>query len=118
MIPFSLLLILEYSIGAKSIEILQDGNIENKLTKKNFFSSNFPEQQTIFLLGSSHMGIINVTRVNDMMVDDNITVYNLAEPGNSPSVRIKQLEQIISAKPEIVFYGLSYRDFQFPYQMM
>lgn len=35
--------------------------------------------------------------------------------GDTPEKRLKELDQIIANKPEIIFYGISYRDFSFPY---
>ena len=89
---------------------------ESPFIEGDFFSGDFSQNRTGFLIGSSHVGRINVTQVNDLIHDDSITIYNLAIAGDSPSKRVRSLEQIISAKPEIIFYGISYRDFNFPYQ--
>ena len=43
-----------------------------------------------------------------------ITIYNLAVNGDSPKFRYGDLEEIVRLKPEIVFYGISYRDFNQP----
>jgi len=42
-------------------------------------------------------------------------VYNLAIAGDSPIRREKLNQPIISLKPEIIFYGINYRDFFHPY---
>jgi hypothetical protein len=90
---------------------------ETVLLGGDFFSTrDFSQNRISFLIGSSHVGHINVTQVNDLIHDDSITIYNLAIGEDSPSERVNSLEQIISAKPEIIFYGISYRDFNFPYQ--
>ena len=80
-----------------------------------FFENDFSKSRTIFLLGSSRVASSNVTQVNDLISNKNISIYNLATSGDTPSKRIDQLNDIISSNPEIVFYGISYRDFKFPY---
>lgn len=89
----------------------------NFLTNEEFFATDFSNQRTVFLLGSSHVGHINVTQVSNLISSNtSITIYNLAIGSDTPAERIKSIDQIISAKPEIIFYGISYRDFSFPYQ--
>lgn len=88
----------------------------NFLTNQEFFTDDLSNQSTIFLIGSSHVGHINATQVNDLvLLDESIMIYNLAKAGDTPKERLKDIDQIISAKPKIVFYGISYRDFLFPF---
>ncbi len=97
-------------------QIVGGGQASNPyFTEKSFFESDFSKSRTMFLLGSSQIASSNVTQVNDMINDQNISVYNLGKAGDVPTKRIKQLDDIISSNPEIVFYGISYRDFKFPY---
>lgn len=83
--------------------------------EKSFFESDFSKSRTMFLLGSSQVAASNVTQINNMINDQSISVYNLGKAGDKPAKRIQQLQDIISSNPEIVFYGISYRDFKFPY---
>ena len=91
------------------------------LSGQDFFDSDFSDTKTMFLIGSSHLGSANVTSINKMVNLTNqnsslpITIYNLAMYGDSPSKRLDSIEEIISTSPEIIFYQLSYRDFQFTY---
>jgi len=114
-ITFILLSAIENSIGSKLHENTQYKNTIDQFTKKDFFLNDFTEKRTMFLLGSSQVQFINVTQVNNLINNDDILVYNLAITSDVPVNRIEQLEKIISANPEIVFYGISYRDFQIPY---
>ncbi len=114
-ITFILLSAIENSIGSKLHENTSYKNTIDQFTKKDFFLNDFTEKRTMFLLGSSQVQFINVTQVNNLINNDDILVYNLAITSDVPVNRIEQLEKIISANPEIVFYGISYRDFQIPY---
>lgn len=68
----------------------------------------------IFLLGSSHIISINTTHVENYLVKNghNFIVYNLAKGGDEPEERLLSIDLIISAKPDIVIYGLAERDFR------
>ena len=74
------------------------------------------DENEILLLGSSHIGHLNMTHIITQIENKNLdfTVYNLADNGDSPKFRYNDLEQIISLEPKIVFYGISYRDFDQP----
>jgi|TARA_B110000467_G_scaffold74283_1_gene67355 hypothetical protein len=104
-IPFLLLMIIN--------ELPLPEGIQNHVQeKKEFYSIDFSSSKNIFLLGSSQIGSLNVTKINNQIPPD-FTVYNLAEIGTIPVDRIYEMDNIISINPEIVFYGISYRDFEF-----
>ena len=75
-----------------------------------------PEERKIFLVGSSHMGQLNTTHIieNVSQKFPNKTVYNLSFNRDKPEERIEDIDHIISHKPELVVYGISYRDFHYP----
>jgi len=75
-----------------------------------------PGKKKIFLLGSSHVARINATLVDDLISKKhgNYVVYNLAIGSDNPLRRFNTLQQIISLEPEMVFYGVSIRDFHSP----
>ena len=84
-------------------------------TEHQFFLQEFdPNKKKIFLIGSSHVGQINNTHVIEKISQkfDNYLLYNLAISGDNPSEREKLNQATISLKPELIFYGISYRDFQ------
>ena len=85
--------------------------------KTEFFTNqDIINENKILLLGSSHIGHLNMTHIVTQVENKNldITVYNLADNGDSPKFRYNDLEQIINLEPKIVFYGISYRDFDQP----
>ncbi len=116
-ITFSLLVISEKIIGDNIARVFE----KQKIAEQNFFMNNFSEDHTIFLVGSSHAGRINVTIVNDLIQDKSnklnksIIVYNLVKGGSNPARELQSADFVISANPKIVFYGISYRDFLFSY---
>ncbi len=72
------------------------------------------QKEKLFLLGASHVGQLNTTRINESVSKshENYLIYNLAYNGDNPKKRLDSIEQIIVLKPKIVFYGISYRDFE------
>jgi hypothetical protein len=87
----------------------------NQHREREFFTQEFdPKINKIFLIGSSHVGMLNTTLINEKIQTDysNYHVYNLAYSGDVPDERIKTINKIISLKPRIVLYGISYRDFE------
>lgn len=89
--------------------------------QKDFFSQNFDHQsKKIFLIGSSHVGQINATHIEDYISkkSQEYEVYNLADTADKPKNRLNSLNKIISLKPDIVVYGLGYRDFTEPEKML
>jgi hypothetical protein len=87
------------------------------ITKTEFFSQNFTENNTIFLLGSSHVRSLNASTINEVISSQypEITVFNLAKPSHFPFKELRDSDLTIKANPKIVYYGISYRDFQFPF---
>lgn len=91
-------------------------SVSNNRGEHEFFLKEFdPEEKKIFILGSSHIGTLNTTLVNDVVNkhDSRYTVYHLGYNGDKPEIREELLPQIISLEPDIIFYGISYRDFGF-----
>lgn len=83
--------------------------------QKEFYSQSFDfKDHKIVILGSSHVGQLNTTMINEAVsqVNPNYAVYNLAYAGDTPQKRVKSISQIVSMKPDIIFYGVSYRDFE------
>lgn len=72
------------------------------------------QQKQIFILGSSQVGTLNATYINQRIssYDNNFIVYNLAISADRPSTRLTDLAKIISLKPDLVIYGVGYRDFE------
>lgn len=100
-ISFSILFIISYSFPDP---------IKN--SEKEFYNQDFAENK-VFILGSSHVRQLNATSINDYVrnYDLNHTIYNLATSGDTPLERIRTLQDISILKPDLVVYGISYRDF-------
>ncbi len=105
----SLLIALEIYLPLKS----KTDQVSPNMRFQNFYSQNFSGTNNVVLMGSSHVGMINGTVVQENInrnLDDEYVVYNLADDANFPAQRISQIEQIITMKPKLVIYGISYRD--------
>jgi len=84
--------------------------IENE---KNYYSSIQEIDHKIFLVGGSHISAINPFFIEEFLAENNeeYEVFNLSKMANRPLREIKNIDLLISAKPEIVVYGISARDF-------
>jgi len=80
--------------------------------KKFFFERGLDNKKKIILIGSSHVGQLNTTEINNNFIElgYDYKIFNLAYSGDTPSKRIQMIDEIISLKPSIVVYGISYRD--------
>lgn len=85
-----------------------------EIEKNSFFNKDFDiNEKKIFIFGASQTGRINSIHVDDIISKsfENYSVYNLSYDGDLPKTRHKLLTQTLSLEPEIIFYGISYRDF-------
>lgn len=93
---------------------------ENEFSKKHkFFEHEFSEdRKQIFLFGSSHVAQINTTHLIEKISQKhpNYDIYNLAIGGDDPKDRAKHIDEFIALKPEVIFYGVSFRDFDNKYE--
>ena len=81
---------------------------------QTFFYSHIDEyeESKIFLFGSSHFVPLNPEHMETYIFEDELYyIFNLAEDGDKPNMRIRQLDSIIEADPDLIIYGLNYRDF-------
>jgi hypothetical protein len=108
-------ILLSITIGVSIFTIFQFTFSDSLDTRERIFYEQDFDQTTdkILLLGSSHVGQINATYVNSLILKKipNSVVYNLAEASNLPSKRLATIDEIIKMKPSIVVYGIGYRDF-------
>ena len=85
-----------------------------KEIQEKFFSKEFEaSEKKIFIIGSSYTQSLNTTEINSKIQKQCIEcqVYNLSIQGDSIEKRSQVIDSIISAKPEIVIYGISESDF-------
>ena len=81
---------------------------------QTFFYSHIDEHKDskIFLVGSSHFMPLNPEHREKFIFKDEVySIFNLAEFADKPNTRIRQLDNIIQADPDLIIYGLNYRDF-------
>jgi hypothetical protein len=89
------------------------------MIKNSFFSMNTNlEENLVFLLGSSMVAHQNVTKIDEMVSrhNDSFTVFNVAYNGDTPKKRILYIDELVSLKPKIIFYGISYDTFVLSYE--
>ena len=82
-----------------------------------FFSSELDSKKLpVFLMGHSHVGQLNNTKINQIISKnyEDIDIYNLAMYHDIPSKRLEQIEEIINLEPKIIFYGIAIADFLGP----
>ena len=105
---------IAFLIALGAFSLLYNEFPDTHIDRKNhsFFKEKL-EDEKIFLLGSSHVNQLNTTHiVNKVFTNtEKYTVYNLAINADDPKKRFEDIEKIISLNPDIVFYGISYRDF-------
>jgi hypothetical protein len=90
------------------------GDINYQEIQKNFFLKEFEKnEKKIFIMGSSYTQSLNTTEINSKIQTKCIEckVYNLSIQGDSIKKRSQVINSIISAKPEIIIYGISENDF-------
>ena len=70
-------------------------------------------EKKIFLIGSSQTGQLNEAFIQNLIFDSksNYKIYNLSYGEDAPVERLAYINDIISAKPENVVYGIGFRDF-------
>ena len=72
------------------------------------------DNKKIFILGSSYVGRINASLLQNYLYSHGYkySVYNLARSSDLPKLRLQEIDTIIAMKPDIVVYGVGFRDFE------
>lgn len=114
-ILFSILISLVISIFiVVCIDLIYSEPVSVRGIDHNFYSTKFdPKKEQVFLIGSSNMGQLNVTMINEIVSKNNSSfeVYNLAIGSDNPERRLPHLEKTIALKPKLIIYGITFRDF-------
>ncbi len=106
---FGAIFIFQYTI--------QDGKLiqidETSVLEEKFYSQDFA-QKKIFIVGSSMISALNATNIQEYLLKNNYDyeVYNLAIGSDKPMKRLKTMDMIINAHPNIVVYGIGFRDIE------
>lgn len=117
LVSITIALCISFSLMFLMYFFSNDPRTMENLHMHPFFSSKLESGKTsIFLLGHSHVGQLNTTKINQMISEnyDNYDVYNLAMYHDTPSSRIEQIDDIINLHPKMVFYGIAIADFLGP----
>ena len=88
-------------------------NFDVERWEEMFYAQNFdPDKKKLFLIGSSVAFFINHTYIEQYLNsnEENYDVYNLGHDFNIPKKRIKSLDLIIGAKPDVIVYALGIAD--------
>ena len=103
---YSVYLFSEFNYIVEELEIIE--KIENE-----FFLQDFGDKNKIFIVGSSHIRPLDPQYIEKELSEKNLDfqVFNLSIMGDTPLKRIKSIEKIASTKPELVLYGVGFRDF-------
>ena len=86
-----------------------------EVAENKFFSKDFDNNNKIILIGSSHVGQLNTTKIKEIVnlnQKPNYEIFNLAYNTDTPTRRTIFSDKIILIKPKIIVWGISYRDFQ------
>lgn len=84
--------------------------------QRDFFSEIDPQEKNVFIIGSSYIMALNTTQIHNYLVLNNVDyqIYNLSIFGDGIQKRATVIDMIISAKPEVVVYGIGADDFSDP----
>ena len=94
---------------------IQDGKLiqidETSVLEEKFYSQNFTGKK-IFILGSSLVHAANAEYIENYLLENeqNYEVYNLAIASDKPIKRLKTIDNIIKAQPDVVVYGIGFSD--------
>ena len=108
LIAFTIIFSSLFYIHFTSIPLEQESNRYSTFSESVDITS-----YNLFILGSSHVGQLNSKLIIESIKEKNTdyNVFNLATNGDTPERRISNVDDIVSLNPEIIFYGISYRDF-------
>ena len=89
-------------------------DISNLDQEENEYYSIFNNtNKSIFLIGSSQIGRLNQTYIQEGINTDknNYIVFNLADNSDTPKKRLNSISHIVKIKPDLVIYGIGHIDF-------
>lgn len=109
-IAFLISLLILYVITNLSGSIPQTGS---SIFHKKFYSNIADEKHKIFLIGSSQVAIANPDYIEQLLMENGkeYHVYNMGQGDDHPSLRLNDIDSIISSNPEVVVYGIGLWDF-------
>ncbi|MFZ0183904.1 MAG: hypothetical protein WAL88_03610 [Nitrosotalea sp.] len=111
----SISIAIAFLIAFSFLYIFLKSNTSDLTKQENdFYSQDFGTQKKIVILGSSQTGHLNATYLDGYISKNNkdYRVYNLSITGDRPSQRLGTIDKLISIKPDLVIYGIGFRDFE------
>jgi hypothetical protein len=100
-----------------SFFVLQVFYLEQKISKiedeKKYYESIYDIKNKIFIVGSSESQALNPFFIEELLLKNNekYFVFNLSKGATHPQRYLETFDLLISAKPQVVVYGISARDF-------
>ncbi len=106
----SLAFIVSITLFLYVMSILPDSEFT---VQQEYYSQNLTKEKKIFLIGSSHIFPLNTTHISLQLENagHNYKIYNLAFGSDVPETRLRTMDLLISQQPDLVVYGLGFRDF-------
>jgi hypothetical protein len=84
------------------------------VSEDRFYSQDFDiSKNKILIYGSSHLIQVNTTHIQNQIgiISEKYHIYNMAENADKPKKRSLNIEKDLKLNPEIVIYGIGFRDF-------
>jgi len=115
-LKISFAVILTFVISLSFLYFINDWYFtQTNLEEEKFYAKQIDNvEKQIFLVGSSHTIRLDPNLIQKFLQKHGFDydVYNIAKTGDKPSNRVNSIERIISAKPEIIVYGLDIVSFR------
>jgi len=101
-------IIIAFSISFAILGTLLDSYSKGLLT--NQIIIDIENQDKVFLIGTSYVAVLNSTHIETSLNENGLKrhIYNLEGIGISDT--LNDIEKIISHKPELIVYGVGFRD--------
>ena len=84
------------------------------VSEDKFYSQDFDTSKNkILIYGSSHLVQLNTTHIQSQVenISEKYDIYNMAENADRPKERSINIEKDLKINPELVVYGIGFRDF-------
>ena len=105
---------ISFSIFVIVIQYFYEKQITSEYhDEEKYYNSITNTQKKIFILGSSHVNALDPFFIENELKANNedYQVYNFGKMANRPQRTLETMDLIISAKPDIIVYGIAARDF-------
>ena len=101
-------IIIAFSISFAILGVFLDSYSKGLLT--NQIIIDVADQDKIFLVGTSYVAVLNSTHIETTLNENNLKRYIYNLEGSGISNTFKDIDKIVSHNPELIVYGVGYRD--------